>query len=96
MFLAMLAITAVVRTNFFLLVVLLSVAVVQAEEQVPQVAVLHPQRVLRAVLLLLLQVNAAAAGVFFLVFAVQFAMQPAMLRLASVTVETAATVDNWR
>jgi hypothetical protein len=95
-FLVMLVITVAVRMNFFLPVVPLSVAVVLVEQQARQVALLQPQRVLRAVLLPLLRVSAVVAVVSFLVSVAQSAMQPAMSSLVSVTVGTTATVDNWR
>jgi hypothetical protein len=90
MFLAMPVITVVVKMNFFRLVVPHSVVVV--EQQVQQVA----QPLLLAVLPLLLLVSAVAVVAFFLVSVVQFAMQPAMLSLVSVTVGTTETADNWR
>jgi hypothetical protein len=96
MFLAMLVITVVARMNFFLLVVLHSVAVARVEPQVLRVVPQQPQRVLRVVLQPLLQVSAVVAVVSFLVSVVQSAMQPAMLSLVSVTAGTTETADNWR
>jgi hypothetical protein len=94
----MLAITVVVSVNCWLAVVPPS----EVEQRLGVLAVLVeaqgvPQEEAGALLDRLLRPHLARVGAVFLaVFAVGFAMQPAMLKVGHARAGSAVTADNWR